>query len=171
MAEINPPGPQDAIFFEWLINGVIVGGETAPTLSRTHFKKGDTISVKVYDHPPTDSTRGILGTSNTISVVNSPPMIEPVHASNLLEGGRYETTIVAKDPDGDSVSFALEQGPEGMTLDPKSGLLRWVPPKEMRQPVHIVIAASDDEGLESRLSFDFLAGVASAENKASKQSN
>jgi hypothetical protein len=100
-----------------------------------------------------------------ILVVNSPPIIEPVHASKLQEGGRYETTVVAKDPDGDPVTFALEEGPDGMTLDPKSGLLRWVPPKEMIQPVHIVIFASDNEGLGSRLSFDFLIGVASGENK------
>jgi len=165
-AEISPLKAQDAdIFFEWLVNGMVVEGASGPTLNHTQFKKGDTIAARVYNKPPTDSTRGLLGTSNTILIVNSPPIIEPVHASKLQEGGRYEISVVAKDPDGDPVTFTLEEGPEGMTLDPKSGRLQWVPPNGMGQPVHIVIVASDSEGLGSRLSFDFLVGMASGENK------
>jgi hypothetical protein len=165
-AEINSPEFQpDSLLFEWLVNGTVVEEETGPTLGGTRFKKGDTITAKVYDPQPASSTKRILGTSNTVSVVNSPPIVEPVHASDLLEGGRYETTIVAKDPDGDPVSFALVQGPEGMTLDSNTGLLRWTP-KGIRQPVHIVISTSDNEGLESRLSFDLLIGAPSAENRA-----
>jgi hypothetical protein len=162
-AEINSPGPPEAVFFEWLVNGMIVENETGPTLSHAHFKKGDTIKANVYEVPPGDLNRRILASSNTISVVNRPPIIEPVHVTNLLEGRRYETTVVAKDPDADPVTFTLEQGPDGMTLDAKSGVLQWIPPEGTVQPVHIVISASDKEGVGSRISFDLLFGTDAGE--------
>jgi hypothetical protein len=159
-AELSPPRSNgDApLFFVWSVNDSQVDTGTKDRLDRAEFKKGDKVSLNVFSGPPSDSSRTLLGTSPTVPVANAAPVIEMVQSSRLSEGGRYVNTIVAKDPDGEPVTFTLEQGPGGMTLDPKSGLLEWTPPEGMEKPVHIRLIASDGSGAASRLEFDLRIG-------------
>lgn len=167
-AEVRPSNAGDgkALFFEWAVDDEIIDGVTKPVLGSANFKRGDEITVRVYNGPPADPERALLVTSKPALVVNSAPRIEPVQKANLVDGVRYETTVVAKDPDGDPVTFALVEGPNGMTIDPQTGLLQWTPPQGVSKPVRVAITASDGQGLSSRLAFDLSIGKETEEATA-----
>ncbi len=60
-----------------------------------------------------------------------PPNVDPIIYSVPIPEGTmeviYNYDVNATDPNGDSVSFSLTQGPAGMTVDPATGLIGWTP--------------------------------------------
>ena len=66
----------------------------------------------------------------------------------------YQAT--ATDPDGDSVTFALRAGPSGMTLNPNSGALLWMPSLNDLGQHSILLEASDGRGGKAEQSFTLL---------------
>ena len=42
-----------------------------------------------------------------------------------LESAEYRYDVIALDADDDSLSFTLEEGPAGMTIDRATGLISW----------------------------------------------
>jgi len=148
----------DSVYYtyQWEINGNPVSDERGEKLERALLKKGDSITVLV-----TPDDREILGTpkkSDPVRVVNSPPVIvssPPV----TPEGNIYRYPVQANDPDQDPLTFTLRQGVGGMTVDAKTGLLRWEIRPEDKGTHTIVIEVSDNEGAKSiqrySLSVDF----------------
>jgi hypothetical protein len=67
--------------------------------------------------------------------------------------------VQVKDPDQDTLTFTLQQGASGMTIDSKTGLLRWEIRTEDKGTHTIVIEVSDNDGAKSiqrySLSVDF----------------
>ena len=56
-----------------------------------------------------------------------------------------------RDLDGDALSWELESGPPGMTIDRDTGVLRWTPSDaQTGQTLSFVVRVSDDEGLFDR---------------------
>ncbi|RMF85416.1 MAG: PASTA domain-containing protein, partial [Nitrospirae bacterium] len=58
---------------------------------------------------------------------NAPPRFVGAPKTTATVGFPYLWAVSAADPDGDPLTFALLQGPAGMTLDPATGLLQWTP--------------------------------------------
>ncbi|MBO0700022.1 MAG: hypothetical protein J2P46_16610, partial [Zavarzinella sp.] len=56
----------------------------------------------------------------------------------------YEPRAV--DPDDDPITFDLVQGPEGMTFDPQTGVLFWVPGPKQAGNHPVILRASDSYG-------------------------
>ena len=138
----------DPIYFtyRWERNGVVLPEERNETLEPGRFKKGDTITVEV-----TPDDREVLGTprkSNPVTIANSPPLIVSSPPTSV-QGNVYTYQVMVKDPDDDSVTFALKSGPKGMEIDPKTGLIRWEIRKEDRGTHTIEIEASDHTGAKS----------------------
>ena len=73
-----------------------------------------TVFTASFDLPPD------LQTGNRSPAVSSTP---PLGMVGL--GQDYVYDIAASDPDGDDVRYALNAGPEGMTVDPVTGVVRW----------------------------------------------
>ena len=67
-----------------------------------------------------------------------------------LNGGVYSYQVEAADPEGDPISFSLADAPEGMTIDPESGLLSWAYGQDIPAEVKYVIIVRDDREAESR---------------------
>ncbi len=69
------------------------------------------------------------------------PQREPVFTilpkSIGTEGQLYESLIRAEDPDGDSVYYELVDGtaPSGMSIEPTTGVIRWIPGESDASPV------------------------------------
>jgi hypothetical protein len=132
--------------FQWEKNGIVLTEERTEVLERGQFKKGDSISVTV-----TPDDREVLGKprkSDPIVISNSPPMIVSSPPVSVAEG-LYTYEVKANDPDQDPILFSLKKGPKGMTIDPKTGLIRWKIHKESRGTHAIEIEACDNEEAKS----------------------
>ena len=66
-------------------------------------------------------------TNGAPAILSKPPRL-------ARAGQPYVHTVQAADPEQDPLSFSLAKGPPGMTLDPDTGQLVWVPPA-MAQPL------------------------------------
>ncbi len=60
--------------------------------------------------------------------VNDPPRITSTPVLEAADNRPYTYLVTAEDVDiGDVLTFALANMPEGMTIDPQSGVIRWTP--------------------------------------------
>ena len=84
--------------------------------------------------------------SNAIYILNSPPLITSQSYGRITEGV-YEYKVTAEDADGDPLSFSLSKAPEGMTIDPSTGLIRWEIGEGQREGDYkFDVTVSDSEG-------------------------
>ena len=65
--------------------------------------------------------------SITIAHTNRPPVLTPVSAKSVAEGGLLTFTVVAADPDGDALALGATSLPSGAGFDPASGVFSWTP--------------------------------------------
>ena len=132
--------------YQWEKNGVVLSEDKADKLERGRFKKGDSIVAII-----TPDDRDVLGTpkkSDPAIISNSPPVITSSPPSRV-EGSTYLYPVKARDPDDDPVTFVLKTGPQGMTIDKNSGLVRWDIRKENKGTHTVEIEASDSDGARS----------------------
>ena len=68
--------------------------------------------------------------------------------------GRFRYSIQAEDPDGETdLVFTLERGPEGMSIDSKSGLVTWQPTVSQAGQHEIEVGVHDSKGAKATQSF------------------
>jgi hypothetical protein len=119
----GPKGSEEIqMKYEWKINSQDAGngGDNI-----SGFKRGDKISVKIT--PYIENQAGYPVTLS-LQIANTTPGV--FGGKELTNDGKAFTyQINAQDPDGDALSYELLSGPEGMTIDKKSGLVNW-PVKE-----------------------------------------
>lgn len=58
---------------------------------------------------------------------NHPPVIVSTPPTEATVGDPYVYEISAQDPDGDPMAIDLVEAPDGMMLDPQTGVIQWVP--------------------------------------------
>jgi len=126
--------------YKWQLNGRHVSDEAT---FATDLKRDDSISVEVTPHDGEDSGKSIILKSkihNSLPVVTSN---EPV-----FDGTVYRYTISAIDPDGDTITYALRDAPEGMTIDSKIGAITWEVKPEDLGLYDFKVSVKDDHGGE-----------------------
>ena len=131
---------------EWKKNDEVLTGETMEDLDTKGFKKGELITL--YVTPFDGQENGKRRWSPTIMIANRPPEITsdpPAAASN----GKYVYEVKAADPDGDNLAFSIENAPQGMTIDPKTGRIEWsipsVPDPERPSDYNVKVVVSDGD--------------------------
>lgn len=104
----------------------------------------DSVTVRVED---------LAGLSNTltfgIEVVDpsASPLIASIPDQTTLVGESYQYLVVATDPDpGETPVFSLGAAPDGMLIDPVSGLLNWMPGSGNIGLHPVTVRASDASG-------------------------
>lgn len=117
----RPVGSEDSDVvyrYEWTINGK-PAGEGSDSLSG--FKRGERVAVKI-----TPLQDGKAGSSRILDflVQNTPPRVTGGQDIKL-DGNVLSCHVKGTDSDGDALSYALEDAPEGMTIDPQTGAIRW----------------------------------------------
>lgn len=140
VAESDDPDGDDVTYeFRWFHNGEEVLGVDQQRLSTAEFVRGDEIVVEVTPSDGTDA--GEPQRSEPVQVDNSPPQITSSPPPEI-NGGTYSYAVKATDPDGDELSYSLETGPPGMSIDSGSGLLRWTitPDSSGRHQVRIAVS-------------------------------
>jgi|GEM_PF-2256943 len=65
----------------------------------------------------------------------------PVTSANLGESYAYD--VQAKDPDNDTLTYSLEEYPEGMIIDPLSGKITWTPGQTQGGAHYVTVKVAD----------------------------
>ncbi len=131
--------------YKWSINGKEIT-ENSNVLTRSRFKKGDRISLELI--PSDGDNAGASCKTQDVTVQNSSPLFESNPSLNF--GSRiYTYKAVARDPDGDPVTYSLGSAPQGMRIDARSGLITWriKHGDEGDHPVEVI--ACDSENAEA----------------------
>ena len=133
-------------FYEWRRNDTVLPDNIQPEIDTKGFKKGELITLFVTPFDGKD--KGKTRFSRTIVIANRPPEITslpPVSLSN----GKYIYEVKANDPDGDVLTYSLENAPSGMAIDPATGVIKWdIPAATDSKPVStydIRIVVSDGD--------------------------
>ncbi|MDF1580790.1 MAG: putative Ig domain-containing protein [Desulfuromonadales bacterium] len=142
-AEIVSSDPDDDLVtyhVQWLRNNEPVDGDFEE-LDTTGFSKGDLIALVVT---PTDGEQeGEPGKSLPLLLHNRPPEIASLPTG--MVDGRFVYQVEATDPEGDPLTFSLEGAPQGMEIDPQSGLIDWQVPPTLSGNYAIKILVSDGD--------------------------
>ncbi len=131
------PLPPGAVFsgntFSWTPNFNQAGTYQVTVFARDPFGAFDreTVTITVIDVVP------------PVAVGNQPPVFvsTPVTVADLNVQYRYDADAV--DPDNDALVFSLERAPSGMTINPVTGLVTWIPSSSQEGRHEIVIAVTD----------------------------
>lgn len=119
---LDPDHDDIQYVYRWWRNDKQVKEGEENVLDTTGFGRKDIVAVEVVARdqdttaPPARSVPIVLG--------NSPPQILSNPAA-LTNREQYEYVVQAKDVDGDSISYGLETGPPGMTIDKTTGHVIW----------------------------------------------
>jgi RHS repeat-associated protein len=75
-----------------------------------------------------------------------PPIITSVPSRLATVSTPYQYAATAIDPEGEAVHFALAAAPDGMTIDPASGVVQWTPALSQVGGNDITVTATDTAG-------------------------
>ena len=95
--------------------------------------------------------------SQATITVKPAPALAPVITTQSLPVGKvgsgYVGSVSASDPTGGSLTYLLDQGPVGMTINAVSGLLSWQPLPGDIGTVQVVVSVSNPNGKSDRRTF------------------
>jgi hypothetical protein len=135
--------------YEWFRNDIPFGADED---SVTGFKKGDRIDVKVT---PFDDERTGQPRLLSFTIARVPPKIVE-NKTMSFEGDVLSYQVKAIDPDGGTLTYALADAPKGMTIDSRTGMIRWPVKAEDRRKCSVNVTIKSSSGAETvyPLSFD-----------------
>ncbi len=146
--------------YEWFINGEPLPEETVgPSPDRLRgdlIERGCKVSVRVTLSDSESTGQSVLLEK---LVANSPPRV----SRDLVTDFRdfvYTARIKAFDPDGDTLTYSLKEGPEGMTIDPEKGVVTWHVSPEDEGSHDVLVSITDGHGGEILLPFTTVIGFA-----------
>jgi len=143
----DPDGDEVTLEYEWSVNGSVIEEFNGETLN-VPLKKGDIVTVKIT---PIDQLSAGETLTNMIRVENSYPEVEKSLIDVKIQDSICYAKVSANDPDGDELSYVLLKAPQGMDIDPATGILSWKM-EGMTSPVNeISISVTDTDGAETRL--------------------
>jgi len=121
-----------------------------PALSQigSHF-----VRVWVHDQIGRFATQGFRVTVSKI-FVNLPPAFYTTPITSATAGYEYRYSSRARDPNvGDILTYSLEQGPAGMTINSTTGFVRWPAPPGTVGDYPVTLRVEDAGGLSDEQSF------------------
>ena len=86
--------------------------------------------------------------SFSLSILNSnrAPKITSTAIITGTENIEYVYDVDATDPDGDTLTYSLLTGPDGLTIDSSTGVISWIPGSEQTGSHTITVEVSDENG-------------------------
>lgn len=142
--DVNDPD-HDAVTltYRWRKNDEVLKEGDSNHLDLVGMTTKDTIQLDVIaadgisDEPTLATERFTL--SNSMPIIVSRPPSAP-------DGGHYAYQVQATDADGDPIAYALDVAPPGMTIDSKTGQIRWNPLPEAQGVFSVRVVAKDSQG-------------------------
>jgi KaiC/GvpD/RAD55 family RecA-like ATPase len=74
---------------------------------------------------------------------NQAPVIVGINESLVFVGSAFTAQVTALDADNDTLRYELDGHPEGMSIDPSTGLIQWVPEDKDTGNVTLKVNVSD----------------------------
>jgi Putative Ig domain len=152
----DPDGDMIAIVYRWKKNETVVKEGEASELDIAGFSTKDSIQVDILASDGITEAKPVP--SNVFVLNNTAPKITSLPVS-ALQGSHYEYQVTASDPDGDPITYGLEGAPLGMTIDARSGMLRWTPGADAVGVQHVRIMAKDARGAFATQEFELSLSV------------
>lgn len=143
----DPDGDPLTFKYQWYIDNVLAPGE-GDSLNLKGVRKGSLVHVAVT--PNDGFAEGAWKYSSLYEIVNALPVVKSKAPTTIPPSRVLTHTIVAEDPDGDPLTYTLEKGTEGMTLNGPT-LIWKVSDEDIGRPAEIVIRISDKQGGETVL--------------------
>ncbi len=125
--------------YRWYVNDEYRGNDS---FLETELQRGDDVRVEIS---PTDREDTGKSVSLTSEIYNAIPTVS--ESAPVIEENIYLHRIDVSDPDGDTLTFTLNKGPEGMSVD-QSGVLRWEIKPDDAGDYEIEVLVNDNHGGE-----------------------
>ncbi|MBB5321170.1 putative Ig domain-containing protein [Marinobacter oulmenensis] len=97
-----------------------------------------------------------IGALGVGEVNNWPPSITSDPNTQATQNERFTYQVAAEDPDGDTLTYALQRAPGGMTIGSDSGLIEWTPGSGHEGGYPVVVQVSDGYGGSAKQSFSVI---------------
>ncbi|WP_165840151.1 Ig-like domain-containing protein [Motiliproteus coralliicola] len=124
-------------------NGMhIDGNQVSWTPSAVQAEVSHDVVVRATDSRGSASLQRFNIFVNAADAANSAPQIDSTPQSPALVDQQYRYQLIARDADGDVLSYSLENAPIGMTINAQ-GLLQWTPTSEQVGTHAISIRVTD----------------------------
>ncbi|TVR95235.1 MAG: choice-of-anchor A family protein [Wenzhouxiangellaceae bacterium] len=103
------------------------------------------------------SNRNRQQTFNVVVAESSLPIEPPVILSQPITavqlGEHYQYPLLAEDPEGQVLTYRVLEGPEGMSIHPRNGLVHWTPLLPEDAPVPVTLQVENERGATAEQSF------------------
>jgi hypothetical protein len=103
------------------------------------FKRGDSIAVKII---PFDGETYGAAKVLTAEIKNTVPRVVE-DQSATFDGKKLTYPLKVIDADGDTLTYSLVEGPPGVTIDQKSGVITWLNVPEDHQKLDLKVKIND----------------------------
>ena len=104
------------------------------------------VTVEVSDGSGVTDTQTFSIEVEEITIPNRPPEITSSPVTQATVDELYTCDVEATDTDGDSLTYSLDVAPEGMDIDPASGIIQWIPSTPQVGSHTVVVQVSDSHG-------------------------
>jgi hypothetical protein len=135
-------GDEVTIAYEWTKNGEPAGRSKQIEVP---LKRGDKVSVKLT---PFDGEAYGSPIVLNKEILNLPPTINE-DTKFHFDGTAYTYQVKATDPDGDLLAYSLKSAPQGMTINPSTGLIQWQVPPDFKGNSPFTVSVTDGHGGEA----------------------
>jgi hypothetical protein len=147
----DPDGGDLDYRYAWRINGRAVSA-SGPSLDTKMLQNGDSIQVEVVAEDGRDESDPIQ--SAPVVIANAFPEILS-SPSEISADGEFRYAIEARDPDGDrNLRYQLKTAPEGMTVNPVLGEVRWQPTAAQAGTHPVEVVVEDSAGARTVQAFE-----------------
>ncbi len=135
--------------YQWLINNTnTIEGVEGDILPAGKVKRGNYVGVRVAEIR--DGETIAQKNSDMVMVHNSAPSLSMrLLNSRIKKGDLIEIQLSANDPDGDALTFSLDEAPSGMTIDPSSGKITYRPDSIGQGAIKFRASVTDSEGAKT----------------------
>jgi Putative Ig domain len=132
-----------SLSYRWRKNETVVKEGEDSTLSVAGLTPRDVVDVDVTASD--GNANGTATLSGRFTMSNSSPTILS-NPSVSTTGGVYEYLVQASDPDGDPITYTLEEAPPGMSIGEQTGRIHWSVTPEAKGIYRIKVVAQDNKG-------------------------
>lgn len=140
---VDPDRDEIHYTYRWWRNDKPVKEGDESVLDTSGFGRKEMVTVEVVARDQDEAASPVRATP--IVLGNSPPQILS-NPPALTSREQYEYLVHAKDPDGDTITYVLETGPPGMTIDEVTGQMTWKVTARSAGTHRVKVMAEDGQG-------------------------